>query len=100
MVMALGRSMARFESADPRLHNWTVASPNFLPFGANNGHGTCKPLPFSPHPDHAPPAPRLPRGRVETPLPPRAFPAPLPTTAAAINACGETATAVACLHAV
>jgi len=51
--MALGRSMARFESADPRLHNWTVASPNFLPFGANNGHGTTGVM-FFPLPKQAP----------------------------------------------
>ena len=40
MAMALGRSIARFTSSDPRLHNWSVADPRFLPWGGNNGHGT------------------------------------------------------------
>ncbi len=51
MAMALGRSVARFETTDERLHNWTVADPKFLPYGANNGHGTTGmmffPLPTS-----------------------------------------------------
>lgn len=33
MVMALGRSMARFQSTDPTLHNWTVV------------RGLCHPIP-------------------------------------------------------
>ena len=37
MAMALGRSIARFTSSDPILHNWTVADPRFLPWGGNNG---------------------------------------------------------------
>ena len=51
MAMALGRSIARFETTDERLHNWTVADTKFLPYGANNGHGTTGmmffPLPAS-----------------------------------------------------
>jgi hypothetical protein len=53
IVMALGRGIARFESVDPRLHNWTVADPSFLPWGANNGHGTTG-VPFFPLPPTAP----------------------------------------------
>eukprot|EP01052_Picozoa_sp_SAG31_P049642 SAG31_NODE_10965_length_1078_cov_1.002043_2_plen_143_part_01 len=55
MAMALGRSVARFETTDPRLHNWTVANPRFLPYGANNGHGTTG-IMFFPLPKRAPDA--------------------------------------------
>ena len=51
MAMALGRTVARFQTTDERLHNWSVADPRFLPYGANNGHGTTGmmffPLPTS-----------------------------------------------------
>ena len=30
IIMALGRSMARFESSDPSLHNWSIEIHGFL----------------------------------------------------------------------
>jgi sucrose-6-phosphate hydrolase SacC (GH32 family) len=53
MAMALGRSIARFETTDKRMHNWTVADKAFLPYGANNGHGTTGMM-FFPLPKAAP----------------------------------------------
>jgi len=38
-VMQYGRSIARLRSAEPSLHNWTLADPAFYPSGGHGGHG-------------------------------------------------------------
>jgi hypothetical protein len=40
MVMQLGNDIARFESADATLHNWTVADPKWFVSGGKSGHGS------------------------------------------------------------
>jgi sucrose-6-phosphate hydrolase SacC (GH32 family) len=40
MVMQLGNDIARFESADSTLHNWTVADPKWFSSGGRSGHGS------------------------------------------------------------
>jgi sucrose-6-phosphate hydrolase SacC (GH32 family) len=40
MVMQLGNDIARFESADATLHNWTVADPKWFSSGGKSGHGS------------------------------------------------------------
>jgi len=40
MLMQLGDSIARFESSDARLHNWTEMDPAFFLKGGRGGHGS------------------------------------------------------------
>lgn len=40
MLMQLGEKIARFESTDPRLHNWSAADPAFFPSGGRGGRGS------------------------------------------------------------
>lgn len=40
MLMQLAGNVARYESEDPSLHNWTVVDPNWFPQGGRGGHGS------------------------------------------------------------
>ena len=61
-IMQYGTTIARLRSAEPSLHNWTVAQPAFYPSAGHGGRGASG-LAFYPLPGNTSDAPRKPTRR-------------------------------------